>query len=221
VRAEVDRVLRQRNALLKQAAGRLTDEIAVTLDVWDQKLAESGTRLADLRTDLLDRLGPGVQTAYADLAGSGTDVGAVYESAWWGSDGGLAETLATGRDDDIRRRLTLVGPHRDEVVFTIGGLPARTHASQGEQRSLALALRLAAHRLVTEVTGSPPVLLLDDVFSELDHGRAAALVDHLLGRSGDRAGQVIVTTAGDLPPGAHPDAVLRVADGTIHPVSRK
>jgi DNA replication and repair protein RecF len=117
------------------------------------------------------------------------------------------------RDEDLRRRLTTVGPHRDEVAFSIGGLPARTHASQGEQRSLALALRLAAHRLVTDATGTPPVLLLDDVFSELDPGRSEALVTHLLATGS----QTIVTTAGALPPSAHPEAILRVAAGAVTP----
>ena len=211
VLTEVERVLRQRNALLKQAAGRLTPDVETTLDVWDQKLADAGTRLGDLRADLVDRLAPYLNQAYADLAGATVDVGATYESAWRGSEGGLSGALVAARDDELRRRVTLVGPHRDELVLTIAGLPSRTHASQGEQRSLALALRLAAHRLVTEATGTSPVLLLDDVFSELDHARAGALVAHLL----DGAGQVIVTTAGDLPPGAEPDAVLRVVDGTV------
>ncbi len=88
-----------------------------------------------------------------------------------------------------------MGPHRDDLDLDLNGLPARTHASQGEQRTLALALRLAAHRLVTERVGSAPVLLLDDVFSELDGDRSAALLAHL------PQGQVLLTTAGPLPGG--------------------
>jgi DNA replication and repair protein RecF len=107
--------------------------------------------------------------------------------------------------------VTLVGPHRDDLDITIGGLPTRTHASQGEQRSLALALRLATHDLVSAMTGSPPVLLLDDVFSELDHDRADALVRAL------PAGQCLLTTAGSLPPAIEPQQVLQVIDGTIQP----
>lgn len=213
LRSEVDRILRQRNALLKQAAGRLTAEVELTLDVWDAKLVDAGTRLGERRVALLDDLLPYLSTAYGDLAGDAVEVGAGYESAWWGSEGGLAQALSAARDEELRRRITLVGPHRDEVAFTIAGLPARTHASQGEQRSLALALRLAAHRLVTDVTGTPPVLLLDDVFSELDPARCDALVTHLLATGA----QTIVTTAGALPPSAHPEAVLRVADGTVAP----
>ena len=90
--------------------------------------------------------------------------------------------------------MCLVGPHRDELVLRIAGMPARTHASQGEQRCLALALRLGAHHLVAETLGEPPVLLLDDVFSELDADRGLALLDHL------PPGQAILTTAGAIPP---------------------
>lgn len=211
LRSELDRVLRQRNALLKQSAGRITPEIELTLDVWDDKLVAVGTRLGERRVELLEQLGPYLSRAYADLAGHDVAIEARYESAWWGSEAGLAGALAAARDEELRRRLTLVGPHRDEVAFAIDGLPARTHASQGEQRSLALALRLAAHRLVSDATGTPPVLLLDDVFSELDPARCDALVAHLLGRGG----QTIVTTAGALPPAAHPEAVLRVAGGGV------
>ncbi|HYF45594.1 MAG TPA: DNA replication/repair protein RecF [Acidimicrobiales bacterium] len=211
LRAEVDRILRQRNALLKQAGGRLTDDVAGTLDVWDDKLAAAGTELADRRHDLVARVHPLLTEAYRDLAGGASEIGASYEAPWRGSEGGLAAALRAARDDELRRRVTLVGPHRDELTLSIDGLPARTHASQGEQRSLALALRLAAHRLVSEATGTPPVLLLDDVFSELDADRSAALVDHLLGGTG----QVVVTTAGDLPPGAHPESVVRIDDGRV------
>ena len=87
--------------------------------------------------------------------------------------------------------MTLVGPHRDDLELVLGGLPARTHASQGEQRSLALALRLAAHEVVTAATGTPPVLLLDDVFSELDPDRSPARCWPTC-----RPGQTILTTAG-------------------------
>jgi DNA replication and repair protein RecF len=211
LRSEVDRVLRQRNALLKQSGGRLSPEVELTLDVWDEKLADAGTRLGERRVALLHDLAPYLGAAYADLAGAPVEVGATYESGWWGGEAGRAGALAAARDEELRRRLTLVGPHRDEVGFAIDGLPARTHASQGEQRSLALALRLAAHRLVSEATGTPPVLLLDDVFSELDPARCEALVTHLL----SSGAQTIVTTAGALPPAAQPEAVLRVADGAF------
>ena len=97
-----------------------------------------------------------------------------------------------------------MGPHRDDLALTIGDLPARTHASQGEQRSLAVALRLASHHVVTETIGMAPVLLLDDIFSELDPGRGDALLAAL------PAGQALLSSAAGLPPGARPDQVLHV-----------
>ena len=112
------------------------------------------------------------------------------------------------------RGVSTIGPHRDEVALTIGGVPARTHASQGEQRSLALALRLAADAVVRE-GGADPILLLDDVFSELDPGRAAALLDAL------PAAQRLLTTAAGLPPAARPDHVLQVETGTVYEVGER
>ena len=130
-----------------------------------------------------------------------------YEPAWRRD--GLASTLAAQRNDDLRRGVSTVGPHRDDVEIALAGLPARTHASQGEQRTLALAMRLAAHRLVAERTGSTPVLVLDDVLSELDPDRATALLANL------PPGQVVITTASPLPPAAHPDRVLEIRAGTV------
>jgi DNA replication and repair protein RecF len=208
-RAEVERVLRQRNALLRQVSGRLDDSAALTLDVWDSKLIGAGEALADARDDLIGRLRPAVGAAYRELAGAARapDVELAYDAPWRVN--GLAAALAAARRDELRRGVSLVGPHRDELVLTIGGLPARTHASQGEQRSLSLALRLGAHAVVTEATGEPPVLLLDDVFSELDGERSHALLAHL------PPGQAVLTSAVGLPAGAVPDQVLRVKAGVV------
>ena len=204
VRTEVDKVLRQRGALLKQVHGKLDESAELTLDVWDAKLAEAGEELARLRGSLCERLAPVLEASYEAVA-VGADaratVGLAYQQSWTGS---LAEALAAGRRDDLRRGANLVGPHRDELVLTVGGLAARTHASQGEQRSLALALRLAAHDVVRATTGSTPILLLDDVFSELDLQRADALLRAL------PPGQALLTSAVGLPPGAVPEQVLRV-----------
>jgi DNA replication and repair protein RecF len=111
----------------------------------------------------------------------------------------------------VRRGLSLVGPHRDELADEIGGLEARHQASQGEQRSLAFALRLAAHRLVIDEVGVVPVLLLDDVFSELDPDRSSALLRSL------PAGQIVLTSAVGLPAGATPDLVVDVDGGRVAP----
>jgi DNA replication and repair protein RecF len=206
-RSELERILRQRNALLKQAGGRLAAEIELTLDVWDAKLSEVGERVGRARAAVVAELEPLVSKAYGELVRAPAAVVVTYDPAWRAS--GLAAALAEGRAGDVRRQVSLVGPHRDEVAVLLNGLPARTHASQGEQRSLALALRLAAHELVRSRTGDTPVLLLDDVFSELDPERSQALLDHL------PAGQVLLTTAGVLPPGARPERTLRISEGRL------
>ena len=206
LRNDVERILRQRNAVLKHSGGGAGGDILTTLDVWDAKLAEVGEALARAREELVDALEPAVGKSYDQVARTAGAVTLAYRRSWSGS---LAEALAAARRDDMRRGLTTVGPHRDDLALSIAGSPARTHASQGEQRSLALALRLAAHSQVTEVTGSPPVLLLDDVFSELDADHRAALVAHL------PTGQAILTTAGDVPPEARPEVTVRVYDGKV------
>lgn len=207
LRGEVDKVLKQRNALLKSAGGRLDESAAFTLDVWDAKLAEAGGALAAARQALLARLAPVLAATYDEVAHGTAEVTATYTAEWAGT--GLAEALAAARKDDVRRGVSTVGPHRDDVELAIGSLPARTHGSQGEQRSLALALRLAAHHVITDVTGSAPILLLDDVFSELDPDRSDALLAHL------PPGQTLLTSASGLPPKAAPDLVLHVAGGAI------
>ncbi len=207
LRLEIDRVLKQRNSLLKQCGGRVSDDVSLTLDVWDEKLAQHGEQLGHARATLVARLTPMVLEAYEQLAGRATPVELVYEPPWRRT--GLLHALSAARADDIRRQSSTVGPHRDDVEISLNGLPARTHASQGEQRSLALALRLGAHRLVADKVGTPPILILDDVLSELDSARAAALLANL------PIGQVLITTASPLPSDARADRVLRVSNGTV------
>jgi len=207
VRSDLDKVLRQRNALLRQAGGRVTAEIESTLAVWDAKLVDAGEALADARSALVDDLAPALAEAYDQVAGRPAHVDVAYQAPW--REHGLAAALEAARTDELRRGVSLVGPHRDELALTLDAMPARTHASQGEQRSVALALRLAAHRIVTDSTGTPPILLLDDVFSELDPDRSAALLAHL------PAGQTLLSSAAGLPPGADPELVLRVEGGSV------
>jgi DNA replication and repair protein RecF len=215
--SEVERVLKQRNTLLKSAGtagGRApAPDVVSTLDVWDGKLAAAGEALVASREALTGALEPAVAGPYGLLAAGVAHRGRAgvrlrYRRSW---DGDLAAALASSRADDLRRGITTVGPHRDELVIEVGGLPGRTHASQGEQRSLALAMRLAGHQLVTERVGSSPILLLDDVFSELDPVRADALLACL------PAGQAIVTTAGELPAGAEAACRVRIEDGKVLP----
>ncbi len=207
LRSQFDKVLKQRNALLKGVNGRLDESAAFTLDVWDAKLVETGGALASARQKLLARLSPVLTETYDAVAHGPAEVTATYVAEW--ASAGLADALQAARADDVRRGVSTVGPHRDDLDLAIGGLPARTHASQGEQRSLALALRLAAHHVITEVTGATPVLLLDDVFSELDPERSDALLANL------PPGQTLLTSASGLPPKAVPELVLHVAGGAI------
>jgi DNA replication and repair protein RecF len=207
LRLELDRIVKQRNMLLKQISGRLSDDTAPTLDVWDSKMAEVGDQFGHARAVLVARLTPLVGLAYEQLADRPTSIELRYEPQW--RQRGLGVALAEARADDVRRGVSSVGPHRDDLELFIGGMPARTHASQGEQRTLALALRLGAHRLVTDKAGSAPVLVLDDVLSELDPERCEALLRHL------PPGQVVLTTAGVLPEAAHPDAILRIEAGMV------
>jgi len=202
----VDRVLRQRNALLKQAKGRLTPEIISTLEVWDERLQAAGTSLIALREALVDDLRDEVQRAYAALAGAPVrDERATmdYERSFTGD---LGTALLEHRDDDARRIRTGVGPHRDDLRLEINTRDARTEASQGEQRCLALALRLAIHQRVSARLGTPPVLLLDDVFSELDPDRSRRLVNEL------PEGQTIITSAVPLPSNVTNATVVAIED---------
>jgi len=207
LRSELEKVLRQRNTLLRQLGGRLTAEGAATLDVWDAKLVEVGEALAKAREALVETLEPALTRAFANIAGHDMAVWAHYEAPW--REKGLAAALTLARADELRRGISLVGPQRDDLVLELEARPARTHASQGEQRALALALRLAAHQVIAGGVGEPPVLLLDDVFSELDPARSEALVAHL------PPGQALLTTAHSLPPGAPPDLILEVSNGQL------
>ncbi len=191
---ETERVLRQRTALLHQAGGRNNGDFVTTLDVWDQRLADAGKVLVAARERLAADLEQPVGSLYARLAGAGERVPVAqrYARSW---EGDLLDALIASRADDLRRGVNTVGPHRDDLILQIDGREARTHASQGEQRCLALALRLGVHELVRARTPLVPTLLLDDVFSELDPERSRALAAEL------PSGQSILTTATALPEG--------------------
>ncbi len=220
-RSDFERVLKQRNALLR--AGVREEEARFTLDVFDEQLVRAGAELTRGRLRLLERLVPAVANAYETLALDLRPITAEYVSesspvplAAADADtieDQLRESLVRRRRAEIDRGLTLVGPHRDELHLMIDGLDARYQASQGEQRTLALALRLAGHVVVRELAGAAPVLLLDDVFSELDAQRAAALVRNL------PTGQTLLTTAGALPRDVVAERTLVVRDGRIEAVS--
>jgi DNA replication and repair protein RecF len=192
-----ERALRQRNTLLRHA-GRSADP--VTLDVWDERLAVLGSGVIAARLDVLSAVMPALSSVVEDLGGGSAAIAHHYEGAGLGRvepgtdrhaiENRLGAALAAARGVDVERRTTTVGPHRDEVVFTMDGRDVRTRASQGEQRSVALGLRVAAFEALAG-RGEIPVLLLDDVFSELDQGRSDRLVQRLPN------GQVFITSARD------------------------
>jgi DNA replication and repair protein RecF len=238
-RADYERVLKQRNALLKSSrttrsrGGRVPDAhgatVDSTLDVWDQQLAKVGAELLAARLELVERLRPHVATAYAQLTDGSKAAHLAYRSSITGfvpdDDGELAAeagpppssasglealsveeiterflaALGAARPRELERGISLVGPHRDELELLLGQAPAKGFASHGETWSFALALRLASYYVMLDdstVEGDEPILILDDVFAELDTARRARLAAIVA-----RAEQVIVTAAveGDIP----------------------
>ena len=190
VRADYDRVLRQRTALLKSVSGarHRGDQGALdTLDVWDSRLAEHGAELMAARIDLVNELASEVEKACQLLAPGSRPASIAYRASLGGERVGdvegndrefletaLLAALSARRDAELERGMCLVGPHRDDLELRLGDQPAKGFASHGESWSFAVALRLAAYELL-RADGGEPVLLLDDVFAELDVARRRAL----------------------------------------------
>jgi DNA replication and repair protein RecF len=201
VRADYDRVLKQRNALLKTAglARRSGGPDLRTLDVWDTHLSKAGGELLAARLELVEALRPLVDKSYAAVARGAAAVGIEYVSSLGPAvelvpdrdvlAAALGAALAGVRSDELDRGITLVGPHRDELALTLNDLPARGYASHGESWSLALALRLGSYDLLC-ADGGEPVLILDDVFAELDADRRDRLAELVA-----PAEQVLITAA--------------------------
>ena len=201
VRSDYDRVLKQRNALLKSAAAHRRSpgpEVLATLDVWDSHLARTGAELLSARLELVAALRPLVARSYAAIAPGSDVAGLVYKSSLGETElstdrAQLAEQMlaavAETRRQELERGISLIGPHRDDLVLRLGELPARGYASHGESWSFALGLRLAAFDLL-RADGDDPVLILDDVFAELDTGRRSRLAEMVA-----QAEQVLITAA--------------------------
>ena len=239
IRADYERVLRQRTALLKSAKARGAVPPGA-LEVWDDHLVTTGAQLTAGRLGLVQEIRGLVAACYSAVSGTQRDTGLRYRmsaaasapgddsgdgasaGAGAGGDAGepdsdpqklaeiLRQALEARRRAELERAMCLVGPHRDELELQIGGLPARGYASHGESWSLALALRLAGYQLL-RASGEDPVLMLDDVFAELDSGRRDRLAELVAD-----AEQVLVTAAvpEDVPAGLA-GARFRVADGVI------
>ena len=212
VRSEYDKILRQRGALLKSAGAarrRGGGPDLTTLDVWDGHLAAAGAELIAARIELVQRLRPHVARAYEEVSAGQGEAVLGYRCALLAVDGEgeagpddeaaltdvpalterLVAAMARLRTKELERGVSLVGPHRDDLVLTLGGLPVRGYASHGESWSFALALRLASYEVLRDDGGSP-VLILDDVFAELDTRRRTRLAAMVAD-----AEQVLITAA--------------------------
>ena len=207
VRADYERALRQRNTLLKSLGGRVrgpntSHEVESTLHVWDTHLADAGGDLLQARLTTLADLAPHVHKAYAEIAPTNNDATAEYKasidvsgltSGHGAARADLAQAMLKAmsnlRSEEIARGLSLVGPHRDDITLTLGMLPARGYASHGESWSFALALKLGSFSLL-RADGIEPILVLDDVFAELDTTRRERLAAAV-----SAAEQVLVTAA--------------------------
>lgn len=218
--AEYERVVKQRNALLKTNRGRPTEALQSTLDGFNDAFVNLAADVTTRRNALIDQLQPLAQEAYATLA-TGADVTMRLESTDENRGGDLVdwyrESVEKRQQEEWERGMTLIGPHREDLIVELNELPARTHSSQGEAWSLALSLRMAQAQLYREDTATgDPVMILDDVFAELDRGRRQtlkALVEDFE--------QVLVTAAvpSDIPEGfgEHRRHVVegRVTDGGV------
>lgn len=215
------RILKQKNALLKDQ--NIDYEL---LDVLNNSLVISGSQVLKSRLNALSSMRDVLQSSYRHISNNPGEINARYISKIFGNDHGeeidadeslsieqlqelFKEKIDYYRDIELRRYHSVVGPHRDDLLLTIDDRDTRTQASQGEQRTMALAIKMALHQVVHEATGDNPVLLLDDVFSELDIGRTHRLVECL------PAAQTFVTTAADIPSTMKVNETFNVSNGII------
>jgi DNA replication and repair protein RecF len=217
--AEFDRILRQRNSLLKSLRTTPNSAELATLDTWTDALVESGARVMVTRRSVVAQLSHDVTRHYSAIAGN-SDLALVHleESVPHSTtdadvSAALREMFHVKRRDEIERGTTLAGPQRDDLILSLNNLPARSHSSQGEAWSFALAMRLAMKDVVTKHSiAGDPVVILDDVFSELDEGRRLRLGEHLVGIE-----HVIVTAADDTTvPASLSGERFRVREGRVY-----
>jgi len=206
VMADYDKTIKQRNSLLRSSAKSSSsierETLHSTLDVWNDRLVQFGADIVAGRLALLDRIAQPTSEAYSQVASTRNDVAMAYTAARLpdlSDDIGqrMRETLDAIRGEELARGVTLLGPHRDDVELSLNALPARGYASHGESWSLALALRLASYEVLHDEQSGDPILILDDVFAELDQQRRERLAQAAV----ESHGQVLITAAvsGDVP----------------------
>jgi DNA replication and repair protein RecF len=204
-----ERALRQRNRLLKEWEGR---GAPADLEAWDEELVRTGAPVIEARGEAVARLGTGASTEFEALAGYGLVVEYAPNVVGSGTvEEAFRAQLASRRADELVRRTSLVGPHRDELTLAVRDLGARAFGSHGEMWGAALCLRLGLAAAVADEAGEPPLLLVDDPFSALDPGRR----DRVAGRLAARSGQVVISVADedDVPPA--PSAIWSVRSGAV------
>lgn len=222
IRSDFDKALRQRNALLRSAGSLSSADFDASLSVWDERFLPLAADLTWGRLNAVRQLQEPVTAAYAAISPTRDDGVIAYEAGVSGVSGAdsreqvrtlLADALVARRREELRRGVTLIGPHRDDVAVTLNAMPAKTHASHGESWSLALALRLASFRVLHRIGDEPPVLIMDDVFAELDELRRSRLVAAV-----DDADQLFVTAAveSDVPGELHGQRWQVDKDGASH-----
>jgi DNA replication and repair protein RecF len=209
-----ERVLRQRNRLLKEWEGAKEPP---GLEAWDEQLIRTGTAVTAARAEAAERIAPHASEGFEHLAEYGLQVS--YEPSVQGEE--IEESfrlrLKERRVDELQRRTSLVGPHRDDMSLAVRDMGARAFGSHGETWAAALCLRLAQAAVIEEATGEPPLLLVDDPYSALDPARR----DRLAERLASRAGQVVISVADDADVPARCSAVWDVAGGRVTPRGRR
>ena len=170
-----NRIINQRNSLLKDIYGSNQQHLLETLDIWDLQLAQYGRQVIEYRTDFVKQLNEMIVGIHNQLSGGKEHLEIFYEPNVEAEK--LEDALAKNRDSDLRQRTTGIGPHRDDISFIVNGIDIRRFGSQGQQRTAALSLKLSELELVKKISRDDPVLLLDDVLSELDSSRQNQLLD--------------------------------------------
>ena len=199
--AEYNRLLKQRNSLLKDIP--IEPSLLDMLDVIDERMTDAGERLVTERKSYIEELLPSVRRIYDGFSGGSEELDVCYVEKE-AENGPIAERLKANRKQDIINKTTSVGPHRDDVDIRINDISARSFGSQGQQRSCAIALKMGEAEVMKSFTGEQPVVLLDDVMSELDANRQDFILNHIIDR------QVFITCC-------EPSTVLRLCAGkTFH-----
>ena len=199
LRSEYDRVVKQRNALLRSLGGRIDQEADTALSVWDEQLVAVGSELLWGRLNAVRRLAGPLSESYEAISASPVAAKIDYRTAICDVaeladaddvQGAMRKSLEKRRREEVARSVTLVGPHRDDLAISLESMPAKGYASHGESWSICLALRLASYSVIAEIADDPPILILDDVFAELDLNRRKRLTTAVTS-----ANQVLVTAA--------------------------